>query len=188
MARIEFKNDRTRSLEEAEGSDGRMNVSSRADNRGYYNSRDEGQCFAAMFHFNNVATDEFAVAMKNTHTTKTLVIQTVQLGATAVMSVGLDFVTGTAAGGLAVDPVNLNKESNNDATGDFMMGMNAATGITGLTADGHIDMTYLQAYGTSEFKIGNQIRLGQGDSIAVHIVSVVAVDAQLGGAFFFYYE
>ena len=39
MARIEYKNDGTRALEEAEGSAGRLNVSSRSDSRSYYNSQ-----------------------------------------------------------------------------------------------------------------------------------------------------
>ena len=35
--KIDFKNDATRAQEEAEGSDGRLNVSGRTDSRGYYN-------------------------------------------------------------------------------------------------------------------------------------------------------
>ena len=66
MSRIEFKNDKTRATEETEGSDGRLNVSARSDERGYYNSRDEGQCYTMTYIHRLPADGELSFSLSTT--------------------------------------------------------------------------------------------------------------------------
>ena len=185
MARIEYKNDNTRALEEAEGSDGRLNVSSRTDGRGYYNSRDKGQAYA--FHFNHPAgvNAENTFYMQNTSTDKTMVISTIRINATAAARVDIHKVTGTATG-VASAPLNLNFASANDAVGVFYSEANGAIG--GFTEVGEaIDDIQLSAFGTAEMKIEDRLRLGQNDAINLHI-DTTATTSDVFGVVFFYYE
>ena len=155
--KIDFKNDKTRALEETEGSDGRLNVSSRADNRAYYNSRDEGQCYSMPFEFNTSATGEYAAYLKNTNTEKEMVISSVGINAEVASRFKLDFVTGTAAAGDTVTPTNLNNSSPHDATATGMEGASAGTGITGLTAVNTIDYAYCTATGHEELRLKDRV-------------------------------
>lgn len=190
MARIEFKNDSTRALEESEGNGGRLNVSARSADRVYYKSRTDGQAYGAMFHHTVAETGDFSVYIKNTSTSKTLVVHKIEMGSSVGVSVGLDFVTGTAAAGSIADvPVNLNAASPNDADCVFMKGAAVVNGITGLTATGHIDMTWFGAYGNARFEVGGAVRLGQGDAMALRIAATEAsAVASFGGSILFYYE
>ena len=96
MARIDYKNDTTRAVEEAEGSDGRLNVSSRADGRPYYNSRDDEQCYTVVFDFQSATAGEFGIYWKNTNTSgKDLVISSIGINSVEASRVKLWFVSGT---------------------------------------------------------------------------------------------
>jgi len=185
--RVEFKNDRTRAHEEMEGSDGRANVSSRSDKRSYYNSRDKGQTYSMAFDFQDAAAGEFAAYWKNTSTNGLdLVIDAVGFNCVEAARVKLWFVTGTAAGGTALTPVNLNKNSGNDATATAMEGGSASTGITGLTTDGLIDFAYCGALGHEQFRLNDRVRLGQNDAIAVEYEEGTTGDCS--GVVFGFYE
>ena len=184
--KIDFKNDVTRAQEETEGSDGRLNVSSRADNRAYYNSRDKGQCYSLPYEFNTSATGEWGFYLKNTSTDKTLVISSVGLNAEVASRFKLDFVTGTAAAGDTVVPTNVNSSSPNDAVVVCMEGASAATGITGLTAVNTIDYAWCTATGHEEMRLSDRVRLGQNDAVALQVSETAGGD--IGGVVFFYYE
>ena len=96
---IQYTSDRTGSVEKMQGSDGRANVSSRSDSRGYYNSRDEGQAFAIPFDFQSATAGEYGAYVKNTSSTgKTLVISGIGANSVEASRIKLWFVTGTAAG------------------------------------------------------------------------------------------
>ena len=191
MSRVEYSNDVTRAREEAEGSDGRLNVSSRSDPRAYYNSRDEEQTFSLVWNFNAANNDEFAAYWRNASDSKTLVISAVGLNCDETCTFKLHFVTGTAAGGTELTPVNLNKSSSKAAPDDSvvmaMEGGSAATGITGLTVDGLIDRADVTAGGHEEFRLDDKLRLGQNDAVAIEVEGgdggVVAF-----GVIFGYYE
>lgn len=183
--RIEFKNRTTKALEETEGTDGRLDVSSRSDSRAYYNSRDDAQCYTMVWDFQSAASGEFGAYLKNTHTTKQLVIRSIGINAAADSRVKAHFVTGTATG-TAVTPVNLNRTSNNDALATAVEGAAAATGITGLTSDGVIDFAYVAAGTHEEMRIGDTVRLGQGDAIALEVDETAGSD--FSGVIFFFFE
>lgn len=186
MARTEYKNDQTRALEEAEGSDGRLNVSSRADGRGYYNSRDEKQCYTVAFDFQSAAAGEFAAYWKNESTSKELVISSIGLNSVEASRIKLWVVTGTAAAGTVLTPTNLNVPSSKAATAIAMEGGSASTGITGLTGAKLIDFAYVSATGHEEFRLDDRLRLGQNDAIAIEYDEGTGGD--LSGVIFGYYE
>ena len=166
MARIEYKNDRTRATEEMEGSDGRANVSSRSNSRVYYNSRDERQTYAVPYDHESAAAGEFSVYLENTSSTKEMVISRASFNSVEFARVKLWFVTGTAAGGTLITPTNLNKGSSNDA--DALVRQAAAgDAITGLTTQGLIDHEFVSATGHGEFSINDTVRLGQNDAIVI---------------------
>ena len=185
MARIEYKNDNTRALEESEGSDGRLNVSSRADSRGYYNSRDKGQSYS--FHFNHPAgvDGENTLYMKNTSTDKTLVVSVIHINSSAAARVDIHKCTGTATGVESI-PFNLNYASANDAVGVFMSEANGAIG--GFTEVGEaISDLQIGAFGHAKMEIDDRLRLGQNDAFNLHI-DTTATTSNVFGNVFFYYE
>lgn len=184
--KIDFKNDNTRAQEETEGSDGRLNVSSRADNRAYYISRDKGQCYTLPYEFNTSGTGEYAAYLKNTSTDKTMVISSVGLNSEVATRFKLEFVTGTAAAGDTVIPTNVNNSSPNDAVVSAMEGASAGTGITGLTAVNIIDYAFCTATGHEEMRLSDRVRLGQNDAIALQVSETAGGD--VAGVIFFFYE
>ena len=186
MTEITYQNDVSGSLQKAQGSDGRLNVSSRYDTRAYYNSRDEGQSYTAAFNFTASAAGEYAAYLKNTSTTKELVISHIGINSIVASGFKLATVTGTAAAGTALIPFNNNMSSNNDAAATAMEGAAAASGITGLTPVLLIDSLYTGANSHEEFRIGDTLRLGQGDAIAIEVD--VTAGGNVGGVMAFYYE
>jgi len=186
MSRIEYKNDVSRALEEAEGSDGRLNVSSRTDGRSYYISRDTGQAYSVAFDFQDAEAGEFGAYWKNTSTDKDLVIEAIGVNSVENSRIKLWFVTGTAAGGTTLIPTNLNKSSSKDASADAMEGGSAATGITGLTTAGLIDFVYCTANGHEELRLKDRLRLGQNDAIALEYDEGTTGD--FSGVIFGFYE
>lgn len=184
--KIDYKNDVTRAGEEAEGSDGRLNVSSRADNRAYYNSRDKGQCYSMPYEFNTSDSTEYAAYLKNTSTDKTMVISSIGVNSEVATRWKLNFVTGTAAAGDTVTPTNLNNSSPHDAVATAMEGASAGTGITGLTAVNIIDYVGTAATGHEEIRLSDRVRLGQNDAIGLNVHETAGGD--VWGIIFFYYE
>jgi len=187
MARIEYINDVTGSLQEARGSDSRLNTSSRSDARSYYNSRDQEQAYTMPFDASLASTLVIAY-WKNTSTTNDLVISSIDVHPDAIAEVQLYFVTGTAADGTSVTPTNLNKSSSKDAASTSLES-NAATEISGLTKDGLIDMLRVGAQEHGDFNLGDRVRLGQNDAIALYFGSTTTnVETKIAGAIYGYFE
>jgi len=184
--KIDFKNDNTRAMEEMEGSDGRANVSSRADSRGYYNSRDQGLCFSLPYAHTSSEAGEFVAYWKNTSQTKALIISSAGINADNLSKFKLHYVTGTAAGGTSATPTNLSSTAPHAAEATAMVGGSAATGITGLTSTGVIDCARAGAGGHEEFRLGDRLRLGQNAAIAIEYDAGTAGDTD--GVIFGYYE
>ena len=186
MGEINYKNDRTRACEVAEGSDGRLNVSSRSDTRSYYISRDEGGAYSVPFDFQSATAGEFGCYWKNSDTAKTLVIDSIGVNSVEASRVKLWFVTGTAGGGTSLTPTNLNKMSGNASQSISMEGGSASTGITGLTTAELIDFIYVPALGHEEFRLQDRVRLGQNDAIAIEYDEGTTGD--LSGVVFGFFE
>ena len=183
MTQITYPSDVTGSLQIAQGSDGRLNVSGRVDSRSYYNSRDRGQTYSLVFDDADAAVADYFCYLQNTSTDKELVLDAIGINSTVACSIKLAFVTGTAAGSSSLTPVNLNKQSSNAA---------AATArgdgaVTGLTEDGVIDLAMVTAGGHEEFRLKERVRLGQNDAIALEY-DRAAGNGIVEGVIFFYYE
>jgi len=169
MARIEFKNDKTRAIEEQEGSDGRANVSSRSDSRAYYNARDIKQRYSIVFDHQSAVATEKSLYIENTSSTKELVLSSIGINTVENARIKMWFVSGTAAGGSVLTPTNSNKGSSNDADAIVRQG-DSGDAITGLTTISAIDFAAVAANGHEEFRLGDTIRLGQNDAICLEYV------------------
>lgn len=185
MARIEYKSDVDRGLQEAEGSDGRLNVSSRSDGRRYYNSRDVKKTFTAVFDHQSAAAGEYSMYIQNTSNTDELVISSIGLNSVQNSRIKLWFVKGTAAGGSVMTPVNTNHGSSNDADATARQG-SSGSGVSGLTTDGIVDFAFVSANGHEEFRVDDTIRLGQNDALAIEYDEGTTGD--FGGVIFMYFE
>lgn len=190
MGKVDFSNDVTNSEEQAKGSDGRLNVSSRSDGRGYYNSRDESQSFSLVFEDANATTNDFVVYLRNDKEDgKHMVIRSASINGEVVSKFSFMTVTGTAAGGTTATPVNLNfagKVQTATVTA-LSTADSSVTPMSGLTADKEIDHVQVTAGGHEEFRFQDQIRIGQNQAIAIRMDAGTA-DSQVFGVIFFYFE
>jgi hypothetical protein len=185
MARIEFKNNKTKALEELEGDDGRISVSSRSDTRAYYNSRNQRQTYAVPFDHQSAAAGEFSLYIENTSSQLKMVVSRAGLNSVEFSRLRLWFVSGVAAGGTLLTPTNLNKGSSNDADA-VVRQAGAGDAITGLTTLGQIDFEFVSATGHGEFTLSDTVRLGQNDAIAIEYDEGTTGD--LAGVVDFFFE
>lgn len=194
MAEIRAESDVSGSIEPIKGSDNRFNVSARSDSRRYYNSRDKKLSFSLVFEMTDPIATEYVAYWRNASPTLTLVISAVGINAeedSTGVRVELDYVTGTAAGGTEIIPLNLNRADGGGAAPDdavvmAMEGGGASTGITGLTADGEIDRISVHAGAHQEFRLGDTLRLGLNDAIAVHVSEITSTGDVYGVMYGFY--
>jgi len=188
MPEITYQDDQTGAIAKVKGSDGRSNVSSRSDSRGYYNSRDVGQAYALTFSHTASANTEYTFYLQNTSTDgKQMVISAVGVNSDLGALVELNFVTGTLVGGTAITPVNMNKAVSNAAAA---VGSNHAnsTAISGISDDGTIDHLLIGTDGHEEFRLDDRLRLGQNDAIALKVETVTSGTPLIKGVIFFYFE
>ena len=190
MALLDFFNDRDGKREVAHGSDGRVNVSSRSDTRGYYNSRDESESFTLVYDDANATSNDFVVYLKNDKTDgKHLVVRSASVNCEVNTKISFHLVTGTAGGGTAATPLNLNQGGVARAATVTAL-TTADSGVTpmsGLTADLEIDHVNCLASSHEEFRFEDQLRLGQGQAISLRMDAGTA-DSQIFGVIYFYFE
>jgi len=193
MTRIEFQNDVSLAKEEMQGSDGRANVSSRADSRRYYNSRDESETYSLIFDDANATADDYVVYLRNDKTDgKTLVVSAIGFNCEAATSVlKLSTVTGTAGGGTATTPTNLNQagQAKSATVTALTTADSNSTPMSGLTEDKVIDIAGIpSAFGHEEFRLDDTLRIGQDQAIAIELDTAAAIDVRVYGVIFFYFE
>ena len=191
--KIKVTNDVNKSTEEIEGSDGRLNVSSRADGRGYYNSRDESESYSLVFDDANATAADYVVYLKNTKTDgKHLILRSVGINCEAASSsFKLSTVTGTAGGGTTATPVNLNQAgvARSATVTALTTADSGSTPMSGLTEEFVLDHAGVTgAYGHQEFRLQDQVRLGEGQAVAIELESAAAADVRCFGVIFFYFE
>ena len=116
MPKIQYLNDETGNQQEVSGSDRRFNVSSRSNDRQFYVSRDDGQAYVMVSTDDTLVVGEFGAYWQNTSTDKNLHILDITVNSTNSGAFQISEVTGTADGGVAITPVNLNRTSANDAS------------------------------------------------------------------------
>ena len=93
-------------------------------------------------------------------------------GANAIFKV--HFVTGTAAGGSAITPANMNKSSSNDAPAS----VRGDGDITGLTISETIGIERVEANQEDHDNFNDIIILGQNDAIAIEYDSGALLSAE----------
>ena len=193
MVQVQVKSDKTGAEERVEGSDNRFNTSSRSDGRGYYNSRDESESYSAIFDDANASGGDYVLYVKNdTADGKHMVIRSVGVNCEAAgSSFALLTVTGTPAGGATVTPTNLNQAgiSKIAAVTSQAPADSSVTPMTGLSDGNIIDCAGIAgAFGHQEFRLQDQVRIGQGQALAIKVDSATAADVRAFGVMFFYFE
>ena len=187
-----FKTGTGNELSAAKGSDGRVNVSSRSDGRGYYNSRDESESYVMVFDDANAAssTTDFVAYLKNDKTNgKHLVIRSASVNCEVLSKISFHIVTGTATGGAAITPTNLNQAGVARSATVTARGPtdSSSSPLAGLTADKEVDHVNCVAGGHEEFRFLDQLRIGQDQAIGVRM-DAGTDDSQVFGVIFFYFE
>ena len=152
--------------------------------------RDEGESYSMIWTHASTEAGEYVVALRNTSSTgKTMVISAVGVNSVLACTIRAHFVAGTAAGGNAVVPTNLNRTSNNDAAAVGHEGGAASAGITGLTAvadTDKIDRVQCPAAGHEQLRFDDRVRLGQNDGFALEVETVASASNTFGVVFFYY--
>ncbi len=192
MAQLTYNNDKTLNNQPVQGSDGRLNVSSRADGRGYYNSRDESESYILLFNDASAtgSTNDVIVHLQNKKTDgKHMVIRSIGINSTSASGWDVVTVTGTAGGGaVAATPVNLNQAGvakTAAVTANTVVSSNSSP-ITSIVTVDEIDHITLGANGHEEFRFQDQLRLGQDQAIAIRCKT--GTDVLGFGVIFFYFE
>lgn len=186
MGNILYANVKTRALENAEGSDGRLNTTARVDTRAYYNSRDDKETYSVPFDHQVAAAGEFSLYIQNTSTSKEeIIVSFLGLNSANNSRIKLWFVTGIAAGGTVITATNSNKGASNDAAANIRQAA-AGDAITGLTEAGQIGSIYVLANSNAILFLNDTIRLGQNDAIAIEYDEGTSGD--MGGTLSMFFE
>lgn len=192
MALIDFFNDRTGAREVARGTDGRVNVSSRGDSRGYYNSRDQSESFYLPFFDTRATAGDYVAYIKNDKTDKShMIIREISVGTqTGAAVFKLIRATGTVTGGAAATPFNLNSGGLIEpaaVTSRTATDSNSSP-LANVAEDALIDILGVDgAYGEGEFHLDDQLRIGPEQAIAVEF-DIGSTDDDVYGRISFYFE
>lgn len=150
----------------------RLDASARVASRAFYISRDQGQVYTVVSEDATAVANEETIYLQNTSPTRNMFIDRILVSPDTASQWRLKFVTGTAAGGSALTPVNLNKTSSNSAEA-IARGDGS---ITGLTDDGDIVIFRIAASTSRTIDTQSIIILGQNDAIAVECETNTAVE------------
>ena len=163
MPKIQYSNDVSGSLQEARGSDSRLNVSSRSDSRIFYVSRDNGQAYVLHIEDSDAEAGDLVAYLRNDSKDKRLYVTDIHANSVNAAKFKIAFGDAVAATGTGVTPVNLNRSSSNDA--DITALGNGAVG--GVGASTFFATIRVGAGGFEEFDTKDALILGQNDNIVV---------------------
>jgi hypothetical protein len=142
----------------------RLNVSAKTAPRYFYQSRDFGLAFNAVYDNLTVAAGEYSMYLRNDSTTRNLFIGHIEFHSVESVKWKIWEVSGTAAAGEVVTASNLNLASGIPAEVTCMSG---DTAITGLTQVKQIGSHRSEALSESEMEYSGSLILGPGKAIAV---------------------
>lgn len=165
--------------------DNRLMVAAKVNNRGYYVSRDEQRLFNAVFSDASATATNYVAYIKNTSTTRRLVIEFIRVegvgGATPPIW-RVVTATGTATGGTAVTAVNMNRGSAISAEATLL-----ADNIGGFTAGTPLIASVRHPSNDSkQIDFDDTLILGQNDAIAIQYFAGTTAEASV--TIRFYYE
>jgi len=143
----------------------RLDVSARSASRTYYESRDQGQVYTAAIEDAGAVADEVTVWVKNTSTTKDMIIDTLTVGSDVLSTWHIKFASFTTQPtGTLITATNLNKASSNTASAEVRGG---AGGVANVVQGDEISFINVAAGGQSIWDTKEALRLGQDDQIAI---------------------
>ncbi len=179
MARTQYLTSKG-AIEEVHGSDTRLNVSSRSDDRSFYISRDEGQFYSLRIEDDDAAAADLVAYLRNDSTSKLVFIRDIHVSCENAATIKLAYGDSTTATGTSVTSVNMNRSKTFSA--DVTALGNGAVG--GVTAS-----TFFSSFrvGAGEtFEYGSTIILGQNDNIVVEYDTGTTGDIEID--IFFYLD
>lgn len=186
--KIQFANVVTNAQEEAQGSDGRLNVSARADAREYYRSRDQSSAFTLSWEDASSADGDFILYWKNTATDgRHLVVDKIEMhsegAAHWILHTGNDE---TATGGVATTPFCMNNAVPLTAPAT------ARTAVSSTIATVTPNLVIARAgAGADEMAVmhfENTLRLGQDQSILLEMQETSGTPDKTWGTAYGFYE
>lgn len=143
--------------------DNRVMTSAKVNTRGYYVSRDDQRLFNAVFEDASAAAGDYVAYIKNTSTTRRLVIDLFRIGAVNAAIFKVVTATGTATGGNAVTSVNMNRGSSITPEATLL-----ADAVGGFAAGTPLIVKVRTPAATSfDINFDDTLILGQNDAIAV---------------------
>lgn len=159
-------------IEDGKGKNGDMsvssvqrgNVSSKSKNRLFYISRDDGLAFNAVMPSYSATAGDIVYYLKNTSADKNIMVDSLEFHSLQAAHWKIFQVTGTAAGGTAITPANVNLGSGRQAEASVMGG--GAT-ITGLTNSAQIGTHRTEATGEAHMDWSGGLILAPNTAIAV---------------------
>lgn len=169
------------------GSDGRGNVSARADSRGFYNSRDRKQTYSASFDHTASANGQYSFYFKNTSPLLTFVLSGISVNSNLGANVKLWRVSGTAANGVVFTPVNLNLSASKTSDSIFIED-GGGTPISGLTQVGLIEYSKISIDGHEHLETDDRIRLSQNEAIALEMDAATSSTPHIFGTMNGFFE
>ncbi len=182
-----YTNDVTLNEQVVQGSDGRLNVSSRSDGRSYYISRFQQESYSLVWADASSADGDYIAYWKNDNAQgKHLIIESVGVNADETAQFQMLQVTGTAAGGASGTPACQNRAAPRVAAATARTAVTDA--ITGLTDGVILDHVGVQAYGHQEMRTKDRVRLGEGQAVGIKMLVAPGTPAQTWGVVFGYYE
>jgi hypothetical protein len=193
MALLDFFNDIDGKREVAHGSDGRLNVSSRTDERIYYNSRDTSETFTFNFDDANADAADFVFYLKNGNTNgKHLIIHDVQIVGEAVSNIyKLHTISAVTSGGTAVTPLCSNRAAPKSASVTCLATTDSSGGTPMvLVSSGEIWTVSHSggAYSGVNFELDDTLRLGQDQAVGLELDFTSTADSRVFGSVHFYFE
>ena len=142
----------------------RMNVSAKTARRLFYASRDDGLSFVAVYDGITAAAGDHVMYLKNTSTTRDMMIDFISLSAVEAVKWKMFEVTGTAAAGETVTASVLKLASGRTVEATIMAGN---TTITGLTTGNQIVSRRSVATGTLEIDYESALILAPTKAIVI---------------------
>lgn len=180
--KIEVKNDVTNAKEDVQGSDGRMNVSSRSDDRIFYASRDNEAAFTVVSDDTDIAAGDFGLYLQNNDVTgREIHIRSITVGNEEVADWKFHYVTGTASGGSALTPFCQNRGGQDEAPVTAL----GNTAVTIGTSTGVFNTIRNPANTTKIVDLHDAVILKQGDAIAIEYDRGTTGEGDITVSFYF---
>lgn len=159
---------------------GWLHTDAKAEGAPYHVARDDARVFRAV-SIDTAAAGEYTFYLRNDDTERDLVIRSIRCGNVVTTLYKLLSVTGTAAGGSALTPGNSTVGS--PRTADVTCRGDGA--ITGLTAAATLGILRVNANESDAFEIHDDVRIPQGQAVAVESDTTAGGIEEIEAIFFF---